>query len=73
MSIEIMLTFAVIGAVWTGALAAGKNRSAVGWAVFGFLFPAIAVLAIWCARPLAPGAPGALPSGGCPPPTRSPG
>jgi hypothetical protein len=50
---DIYIIVALIGLAITAAVAAGKNRSVIGWAALGFLVPLIGVIAIMLAAPLA--------------------
>lgn len=40
----LWICFAVIGMVVAAMLASSKGRNVVGWAVFGFLMPALAII-----------------------------
>jgi hypothetical protein len=46
MSLEVLLIISLVGAFLSGLYADEKRRNVFGWAVFGFLFPVIAVIAI---------------------------
>jgi hypothetical protein len=48
-----MLYFMIslIGAFIAGAIAAGKNRNALGWGALGFLLPLIGVVIALCIEP----------------------
>ncbi|MBV8757297.1 MAG: hypothetical protein JO257_08490 [Deltaproteobacteria bacterium] len=49
----IFLIVALAGAIISGALASSKGRSGLGWAIFGFFMPLIAVIAALCMQPKA--------------------
>lgn len=44
----LFIILATVGAFVSAIVAAGKNRSAVGWAALGFFFPVIGMVAILC-------------------------
>lgn len=48
MPLSVLLFIAAIGSLVAGGIASAKQRSTAGWAVFGLLFPLIAIVAIAC-------------------------
>ncbi len=49
---NLWLCFAVTGMFAAGIVASGKNRNVVGWSVFGFLLPLLAVILALVLAPL---------------------
>jgi hypothetical protein len=47
----IIITVMLVGALASGLIAANKGRSGAAWALFGALFPLIALIAILVVRP----------------------
>ena len=47
----LYLIIALVGAILCGAIASSKGRSVVGWAIFGFLLPIIALIAAMFMKP----------------------
>ena len=51
---NMWLVFALMGAGLSAVVALQKARNALGWAAFGFFFPLIAVIAVFCVKSLQP-------------------
>ncbi len=49
---NMWIVFAMMGAGLSAVVALQKARNALGWAAFGFFFPLIAVIAVFCVKPL---------------------
>ncbi len=47
-----VLFVSLLGACVSLVLASGKGRSVPGWAALGFIFPLLAIIAVWLLKPI---------------------